>query len=178
MSQGVDYDQRSKKYRARLTRKGKVYHLGYFVKKEDAVAARKNAEESYEAGKKFDFLHSYNTSSQPVEAEGDPYLFYIQEQDTVYAEDPERSIRLAVLVQAIKDLLHPSDTLLREDATDWINGDCNSPPSYSFLEIIEFLGFPEDMVRDSLDRACQDRQAALRKIGRRLVRTQGGGDIK
>lgn len=174
----MDFDARSRKYRARLTRKGKVYHLGYFLDEASAIEARRIAEERYTEGKKFEYLHSYNTSSSPVEAEGDPYLFFISEQDFSPAEYPERSIRLAVLVQAIKDLLHPSDKSLRDDARAWINEKHGSAPGYSFLEIIEFLGYPEEVVRKSLKRACRNRQAALRKIGRRLVRTHGGGDIK
>lgn len=44
---GVYYDRKSNKYRARLKFKGKIMNFGSFSKFEDAVAARKAAEEEY-----------------------------------------------------------------------------------------------------------------------------------
>ena len=77
MPKGVDYDARCKKYRARLTRNGCVYHLGYFSKQEDAIAARLTAEKQHEKGKRIKYVHSYSTSSLPVEVENDSYLYYL-----------------------------------------------------------------------------------------------------
>lgn len=44
---GVTWDEESGKWRARLWMRGKMYHLGRFDNFEDAVAARKSAEEKY-----------------------------------------------------------------------------------------------------------------------------------
>ncbi len=44
---GVYYDKKSNKYRARLRFKGKIMNLGTYTNFEDAVAARKAAEEEY-----------------------------------------------------------------------------------------------------------------------------------
>lgn len=44
---GVYYDKRTNKYRARLKFKGKIMNFGSYSKFEDAVAARKAAEEEY-----------------------------------------------------------------------------------------------------------------------------------
>ena len=44
---GVYYDKKTNKYRARLKFKGKIMNFGSYAKFEDAVAARKAAEEEY-----------------------------------------------------------------------------------------------------------------------------------
>lgn len=44
---GVYYDGKRGKYRARIKFKRKIYNLGYFTNLEDAVKARKHAEEEY-----------------------------------------------------------------------------------------------------------------------------------
>ena len=44
---GVYYDKKTNKYRARLKFKGKIMNFGSYSKFEDAVAARKVAEEEY-----------------------------------------------------------------------------------------------------------------------------------
>ena len=44
---GVYYDKRSNKYRARLKFKGKIMNFGSYTNFEDAVAARKEAEQEY-----------------------------------------------------------------------------------------------------------------------------------
>jgi len=44
---GITYDKEKSKYRARITVGRKVIHLGYFIKLEDAVRVRKEAEEKY-----------------------------------------------------------------------------------------------------------------------------------
>ena len=44
---GVYYDKKSNKWRARLKFKGKNMNFGSYEKFEDAVAARKKAEEEY-----------------------------------------------------------------------------------------------------------------------------------
>ncbi len=44
---GVSYEKNTNKYRARITFKGKIIELGRHVKLEDAVEARKEAEEKY-----------------------------------------------------------------------------------------------------------------------------------
>lgn len=42
---GVSFDSRRGKWRSHITFKTKYYHLGYFLNKEDAIKARKEAEE-------------------------------------------------------------------------------------------------------------------------------------
>ena len=44
---GVYYDKRSNKYRARLKFKGSIVNLGSYEKLEDAITARKDAEDVY-----------------------------------------------------------------------------------------------------------------------------------
>lgn len=44
---GVSYDKRSNRYRARLKFQGKLLNFGSYVKFEDAVAARRDAEKEY-----------------------------------------------------------------------------------------------------------------------------------
>ena len=44
---GVYYDGKRGKYRARIKFKRKIYNLGYFTNLEDAIKARKRAEEDY-----------------------------------------------------------------------------------------------------------------------------------
>ena len=46
-ARGVYFDKRSNKWRARLKYKGKLMNFGTFDKFEDAVTARKKAEEEY-----------------------------------------------------------------------------------------------------------------------------------
>lgn len=46
-ARGVYFEKRSNKWRARLTFKGKIMSFGSFVKFEDAVSARKQAEKIY-----------------------------------------------------------------------------------------------------------------------------------
>ena len=44
---GVYYEKKTNKYRARLKFKGKIMNFGTYARFEDAVAARKRAEEEY-----------------------------------------------------------------------------------------------------------------------------------
>ena len=44
---GVYYDGKRGKYRARIKFRRKIYNLGYFTNLEDAIKARKRAEEDY-----------------------------------------------------------------------------------------------------------------------------------
>lgn len=44
---GVYYDKKTNKYRARIKFKGKIMNFGTYARFEDAVAARKRAEEEY-----------------------------------------------------------------------------------------------------------------------------------
>lgn len=44
---GVNWDKRSMKWRAQIMLKGKNHHLGLFNNKQDAINARKEAEEKY-----------------------------------------------------------------------------------------------------------------------------------
>lgn len=161
----------------RLTRKGTVFLIDYFSSKEEAEAARKSAEERYAAGRKFPYLHAYNTKSNPVDLDADDYLFSLSYHLDSKSEERDKVLYIAVLIQAVKDLLHPTNRDLRKDARQWFNGKCESPSGFSFLEIIELLDLPEQTVRLCLKRACRRRKESLRKIGRRLVRTAQGGEL-
>tara|TARA_Y100000385_G_C13097942_1_gene642574 strand:- start:2588 stop:3142 length:555 start_codon:yes stop_codon:yes gene_type:complete len=168
---GVDYDSRCKKFRARLTRNGCVYHLGYFENQEDAVKARKRAESEFQKGNKIDYIHSYATSAVPPEIEDDPYLFFLAFNDTGSEPNPERSLRLSVLVQAVKDLLTDKDRDSQKNARGWFAGEIESSDTYSFEEICEILGIDPGFVRKCLKRAVRNKKKVLRRIGRRLVRS-------
>ncbi len=175
MPSGVDFDSRCKKYRARLTRRGRVYHLGYFDKRGDALEVRREAEERYTKGLRFKYVHSYTTAAVPVEVEGDPYLFFLASQAQVVPENPERSVRLAVLIQAVKDLLTDTQPAPQADARLWVAGRYESLPGYSFQEIVQFLGLDPLQTRKALRRVCRNKRVALQLIGRRLVRANSGG---
>jgi hypothetical protein len=45
--EGVDFYKVTRKWRARISVNGKVKSLGYYHKREDAIAARKRAEVEY-----------------------------------------------------------------------------------------------------------------------------------
>ncbi len=175
MPRGVDYDARCKKYRARLTRNGCVYHLGYFVKEEDALKARREAEKQHEKGSKINYVHSYSTSSLPVEVENDSYLYYLAFNQDAHADDPEKSLRLAVLIQAIKDSLTKKKPEDQKNARLWFNGKLNSEPTYSFVEICETLNFDPSFVKRGLKKANRNKSKTLQMLGRRLVRSTKPG---
>lgn len=168
---GVDYDSRCKKYRARLTRNGCVYHLGYFEKKSDAITARKTAESEFLKGNKIDYIHTYSTSAVPPEVEDDPYLFFLSINDNKDSRNPEKSLRLSVLIQSVKDLLTDKDPESQKNARSWFSGDIDSPATYSFEDICEILGISDDYVKKCLRRAVRNKKKVLRRIGRRLVRS-------
>lgn len=171
MPKGVDYDARCKKYRARLTRNGCVYHLGYFAKEKDALKARLDAERQHNRGAKIAYVHSYSTSSLPVEVENDSYLYFLQFNGENDRENPERSIRLAVLVQAVKDSLtnkRPDD---QKNARLWFRGKIESEPTYSFIEICETLKLDPDFLQKGLKKANRNKGKTLQMLGRRLVRS-------
>lgn len=175
MPKGVDYDARCKKYRARLTRNGCVYHLGYFAKEADAIKARKKAERQHEKGSKISYVHSYSTSSLPVEVENDPYLYFLSYDNKESSDDPERNLRLAVLIQAIKDSLtdkHPEE---QKNARLWFKNKINSEPTYSFSDICETLGLSESFINRAMRKAYRNKSKTLQMLGRRLVRS-GGAD--
>ena len=174
---GVDYDSRCKKYRARLTRNGCVYHLGYFEEKKDAIKARKNAEEEFLKGNKIDYIHSYSTSSVPPEVEDDPYLFFLSFNEDKSDSNPEKSLRLSVLVQAVKDLLTDKDPDAQKNARAWFSGKIESSDTYSFEEICEILGIDAEFVRKCLKRSVRNKKKVLRRIGRRLVRSDQSNTI-
>lgn len=170
MSDGVDYDKRCKKFRARITRNCCVYHLGYYKSREEAVAARKEAERRYNKGKKFKYLHSYSTNTSQVEVEDDPYLFFVSLSVAPRIDDPNRNLRLAVLIQAVKDYLTDRNKKNQKSARDWFAGKVESEPTFSFLEIIELFGISESEVKRYLRSSSRNKKQALRSMGRRLVR--------
>jgi DNA-directed RNA polymerase specialized sigma subunit len=170
LSDGVDYDKRCKKFRARITRNCCVYHLGYFKNRDDAVAARREAERKYNKGKRFKYLHSYSTTTAPVEVEDDPYLYFVSFMTQKSIEDPHRNLRLAVLIQAVKDYLTDRNKNTQKSARLWFAGKIESEPTFSFKEIIEMFGITEDEVRRYLKKASKNKKQALRSMGRRLVR--------
>lgn len=175
MSDGVDYDKRCKKFRARITRNCCVYHLGYFKSREDAVLARKQAERKYNSGKKFKYLHSYSTTTSQVEVEDDSYLYFVSLSSPKILDDPSRNLRLAVLIQAIKDCLTDKNKKNQKSAKDWISGKIKSEPTFSFLEIIDLFGITELEVKKYLRSASRDKKKALKSMGRRLVRMNSAG---
>jgi len=171
MPKGVDYDARCRKYRARLTRNGCVYHLGYFAKEEDAIKARLDAERQHNRGSKIKYLHSYSTSSLPVEVENDSYLYFLSFSGDNQPENPERSLRLAVLVQAIKDALTSKRPEDQKNARLWFRGKIKSEPTYSFVEICEVLGLSPNFVQRGMKKANRNKKKTLQSLGRRLVRS-------
>lgn len=178
MPKGVDYDARCKKYRARLTRNGCVYHLGYFAKEEDAFKARLDAEKQHNKGAKISYVHSYSTSSLPVEVENDSYLYFLSFNGDSQQEDPERSLRLAVLIQAVKDSLTDKRPEDQKNARLWFRGKINSEPTYSFVEICETLQLNPNFIQRGLRKANRNKSKTLQLLGRRLVRsTKPEGDF-
>jgi hypothetical protein len=61
----------------------------------------------------------------------------------------ELAVRAAVLLQAIADLLDPSNSI-RSEACAWIADELPSPKGYSFGEISDLLGIDRDAARRSL----------------------------
>ena len=171
MPKGVDYDARCKKYRARLTRNGCVYHLGYFSNQDDALKARKHAERQYSNGSKIKYVHSYSTSSLPVETENDYYLHFLAFNDSEESDSPERSLRLAVLIQAVKDSLTDKRPAEQKNARLWFRGKIESEPTYSFEEVCEILGLSSGFVLRGIKKANRNKAKALQMLGRRLVRS-------
>lgn len=169
---GVDFDARCKKYRARLTRRGRVYHLGYFLNREDALAARKEAEDRYANGERFDYLHSYATSTTPIEIEGDPYLYFLSSGSSLDSANPEVSLRLAVMIQAVKDYLTDRTPSAQRQAIEWFESREEDETGYSFHDLCSILQFDPDEIREAMKRASKNKRAALKMLGRRLVRGQ------
>lgn len=167
---GVDYDARCKKFRARLTRRGRVYHLGYYEIREDALRARQDAEKKYTNGERFEYLHSYATSSTPIEIEGDPYLYFLSENYLRSDSSPEFSLRLAVMIQAVKDYLTDRTPSAQRDAVAWFASTEEDETGYSFHDVCEVLQFDPDQIRDAMVEASKNKKAALKMLGRRLVR--------
>jgi hypothetical protein len=165
---GVDYDARCKKWRARLTRKGRVFHLGYFTTKDAAILKRRECEEKHDRGEKFDYLHSYTTPSVRNGTEGDFYL--TSTSPPVVHDDPERNLRLAVLVQAVKDFLSKPGSRHQLDAKNWLENE-SFGYGFSFIDIADALSLDPEAILASLREALLDRKSYLRMIGRRLVRT-------
>jgi len=62
---------------------------------------------------------------------------------------PELSIRSAVLANAINDIERGKGSVLRE-AVDWLLGNCDSMPGYSFIDICHIFGISPDAARESI----------------------------
>lgn len=168
---GVDFDRRCKKYRARLTRKGTVYHLGYFKYKTQACKARQEAEDKYNRGEPFDYLHSYSTSSTVVKVDGDVELYTLGLSSEIFVSSPERSLLVAILIQAIRDRLSTNDSDLRIAANNWFESTEVGSTGFSFLDICEELVLKPASVLETIIRSESDAKSAKRLIGRRLVRS-------
>ena len=167
---GVDFDARCKKFRARLTRRGRVYHLGYFLIREDALVARQDAEKKYSNGERFTYLHSYATSSTPIEIEGDPYLYFLSARTSSNDTNPQFSLRLAVMIQAVKDYLTDRVPSAQRSAIEWFASTEEDETGFSFHDVCAVLKFDPDQIREAMVKASKNKKAALKMLGRRLVR--------
>jgi hypothetical protein len=155
-----------------MTRRGVVYHLGEFDDYESALERRRFCEDRYNQGLSFEYVHRYSSSPYYVDSEGDPVLFFFETQFTHYPDDVERNVRLAVLVQAIRDFLanHLQEHPDRADAEEWIFSDAEGT-GFTFQDITGILRIDPDYLRGGLRRAVRDPRRILRAIGRHLVRT-------
>ena len=59
---GISYCKSRKKYEVNLTNNNKKFHLGYYDNLEDAIAARKEAEEKYFG--EYSYANSVNDSKE------------------------------------------------------------------------------------------------------------------
>lgn len=166
---GVDFDRRCNKYRARLTRKGKVYHLGYFKQKKDACQKRQEAEENYNNDLPFEYLHSYSTTSGIAKIEGDDYLFILGLSPELFITSPQKSLLVAVLIQAIKDRLS-DDPIAQEEARSWFATRERDTVGFSFLDVCDELLLKPFLVVDTIAKAETDVKAVRKLVGRRLMR--------
>lgn len=180
MAIGVDWDRRAKRYRARLTRKNRAFHLGYFETIPEAVEARDLASKQYDSGQKFKYYHTYKIKIPTTQEEGDFYLWKLGIDTPSKRENPIASLKLGVLIQALRDLLGatggPSGKAHRRDARLWFNAKYPSRPGFSFLEIIECLGMEETIMRKAIRKACHNRKDTLNHMGIRLVRPGARSD--
>lgn len=62
---GISYCKSRKKYEVNLTKNNKTFHLGYYDNLEDAIAARKEAEEKYFG--EYSYANSVNDSKEDEE---------------------------------------------------------------------------------------------------------------
>jgi DNA-directed RNA polymerase specialized sigma subunit len=97
-------------------------------------------------------------------------LYFVSFMTQKSIEDPHRNLRLAVLIQAVKDYLTDRNKNTQKSARLWFAGKIESEPTFSFKEIIEMFGITEDEVRRYLKKASKNKKQALRSMGRRLVR--------
>ncbi len=154
-----------------MTRQGCVYHIENFDTYELALAARQEAELSYNEGRSFEYIHCYASSPTYVDVEGDPVLFFWASQFTHVPDDVERNVRLGVLIQAIRDYLssgqrpHPD----KADAEQWIFSD-EEGTGYTYQDITYLLQLNPDYLRGGLIKAAKSPRRTLRAIGRHLVR--------
>jgi hypothetical protein len=81
----------------------------------------------------------------------------------------EFSLRAAVLMQAILDVLHPS-AAIRSEACSWIAGEVPSPSGYSFGEISDLLHIDRDAARGKLLRNAARSGRRLRHVVRHPIR--------
>jgi hypothetical protein len=171
---GVDFDRRCNKYRVRLTRKGMVFHLGYFKSKSAAIRKRKLEEDNYNNGIEIDYIHCYSTSSGISKIEGDVALYSLGLSPEAYIASPQRSLLVAVLIQAIKDRIQGDDAILRGSANHWFESKARDGAGFTFLDVCEELVLDPLNVMNVIQAAEKDKKSSRRLTGRRLVRKQGG----
>lgn len=169
---GVDYDQRSRKFRARITQNGVVYHLGNFDTFRRACNARAKAEQCLEDGVPFKFHRKYGTPIQ-TDIESDQYLYWLSLADKEH-DNPLRALLAAVLLQAVKDFLGRNKRVSK-NAELWFLGIIESCPGFSFKEACITVGISPSMIRDELKKASRSsktKKLALQRMGRRLVKAK------
>lgn len=172
---GVDFDKRCQKYRVRLTRNGVVYLIAYTKSLTSACKIRKDALDKFNANEKFDYLHSYQTSSHKKKIEGDDYLFKLGLSNDSYSSSPYKSLLVATLMQAIKDHLS-TDSELKEDAKRWFKSKQRETLQFSFLDLCDELSIKPQKILQVIQSSERDKKPSRRVVGRRLVRSSKSVD--
>lgn len=145
-----------------------MYLIAYSTSFRKASRIRKNALESFNLNKPFDYLHSYETASRKKRADSDDYLYKLglSNEDS----SPHRSLLVAVLMQAIKDRLS-DDRELKAEAKQWFESNARETLQFCFLDLCDELCIKPHKVKQIIRSSEKEKKPSRRVVGRRLVRS-------
>jgi hypothetical protein len=158
---GVSYNSVTGRYYARFYKNRKEYYVGSFGSEEEATVAREAAKRDLENG--IDIEGSNRSQYQLGEYPGDWETYFYDSIHPNFLDNPEYEIRYYVMIGALRDLRNSKRGPIREDAIEWINGRCESPPTYSFAEICELFNIDPDKARERINSNIDNVRVRIRR---------------